>query len=292
MLSPAARDPAPPQHRDGDHDEQQQHAQQRREHRQDAEHRRPTSSANDSTGLPAPAVSVVEAGRTVARVACSEPAVTAPSANRTIEGMSVGVSAEPANRIAPDAGCTTEPIACSRLSTRRHLVADEVEHEEDAEHDQPRRGGERVVGLGELELAGAVEQARRQQRDPGVEPGRARQAEGGGDVDRAAYFRVTETGSVHGRSPGARAAQHEPRAPVATRLGPAARSPREAQRAAGGSRPRPGARGARRRCRRRGRPGAGLMSTVPVTASFERSGSGFAPQPASATAASSSAAPA
>ncbi len=76
-----------------------------------------TSSASDSTGLPAPAVSVVEAGRTVARVACSEPAVTAPSANRTIEGMSVGVSAEPANRIAPDAGCTTEPIACSTWST-------------------------------------------------------------------------------------------------------------------------------------------------------------------------------
>jgi hypothetical protein len=39
-----------------------------------------------------------------------------------------------------------------------------------------------------------------------------------------------------------------------------------------------------------GAPGAGLMSTVPVTASFERSGSGFAPQPASATPASSSAA--
>ena len=53
----------------------------------------------------------------MARVACSEPAVTAPSANRTIEGMSVGVSAEPANRIAPDAGCTTEPIACSTWST-------------------------------------------------------------------------------------------------------------------------------------------------------------------------------
>ena len=74
------------------------------------------SSANESTGLPAPAVSVVDAGRIVARVACSEPATDAPSANSTIEGTSVGVSVGAANTIAPDAGCTIVPAACSRLS--------------------------------------------------------------------------------------------------------------------------------------------------------------------------------
>ena len=66
--------------------------------------------------MPAPAVIVVDTGRTVARVACSEPATEAPSANSTIEGTSVGISVGPANTIAPAAGCTIVPTACRRLS--------------------------------------------------------------------------------------------------------------------------------------------------------------------------------
>ena len=75
------------------------------------------SSANERNGLPAPAVIVVETGRIVARVACSEPATEAPSANSTSDGTSVGTSVGPAKTIAPDSGCTTVPAACSRLST-------------------------------------------------------------------------------------------------------------------------------------------------------------------------------
>ena len=77
----------------------------------------PMSSVSDRNGLPAPAVIVVETGRTVARVACSEPATEAPSANSTSDGTSVGTSVGPAKTIAPDSGCTTVPAACSRLST-------------------------------------------------------------------------------------------------------------------------------------------------------------------------------
>jgi hypothetical protein len=66
--------------------------------------------------LPAPAVSVVDAGRIVARVACREPATVAPSPNSTSDGTSVGSSVGLANTIAPATGCTTDPAVCSRLS--------------------------------------------------------------------------------------------------------------------------------------------------------------------------------
>ena len=147
------------------------------------------SSPTDRTGFPIPAVVAVDAGRSDARPAWSVPAVAAPE-DRGDHGGHAGVHAGlPDEQQSARERMHDGPGDVQQVVNPRDLVADEVGHEQDGEDRDARVARQRPERLPEIDDAGAVEYGGDQQRQVGVQPGGAGQADrgedaadGGGDV--------------------------------------------------------------------------------------------------------------